>query len=102
MTLVQLLCYCQTLKGIHLALCVDMQPLLQACRALRFVNGNTQKAADLIMVRRQQDQVWVVTRAARNCSCLTVPHKAPVSCGSSCCLIYGPDSTCAQGEHPLT
>ena len=75
MTLVQLLFYCQTFKGIHLALCVDVPPLLQACRALRFVNGNMQKAADLIMVRRQQDQVWVVTRAALNCSCLTAPHR---------------------------
>ena len=55
---------------------------LQACRALRFVNGDTQKAADFFMVRRQEDQVWVGKTEAGGHSCLTALVKAPVSCGN--------------------
>ena len=77
---------------------------LQVCRALRFVNGDTQKAADFIMVQRQKDQVWVIASEAGSYHCLTALVKAPVSCETILLphCAAGHDSTCAQGKNTLT
>ena len=67
------------------------------------MNGDTQKAADFIMVRRQEDQVWVITAEAGSHNCLTALRKAPVTCGNILLAHSAarPDGPCAQGKYAL-